>query len=152
MIPADAIVTKSQVTGETYIINENGQRVIAPTRRADGTMRKEIKVRPGFIPQVKGHAGVSSLSCFCLSAEPFSSVSSYILHFLQEEQERYKSRGTRVVEGIREAKTSIPGLAPEEPQAPPGEGKKKRRSKAKGKIDAAAENAYSFEEPSFGGN
>ncbi|GAA5914558.1 mago-binding domain-containing protein [Sporobolomyces salmoneus] len=31
--------------------NSDGQRVIAPTRRPDGTFRQEIKIRPGFTPQ-----------------------------------------------------------------------------------------------------
>ncbi|GAA6008299.1 hypothetical protein JCM11491_004428 [Sporobolomyces phaffii] len=31
--------------------NQDGQRVIAATRRPDGTFRQEIKIRPGFTPQ-----------------------------------------------------------------------------------------------------
>ncbi|GAA5988175.1 hypothetical protein JCM5350_002211 [Sporobolomyces pararoseus] len=31
--------------------NQDGQRVIAPTRRPDGTFRQEIKIRPGYTPQ-----------------------------------------------------------------------------------------------------
>ncbi|GAA5829719.1 hypothetical protein JCM5353_005207 [Sporobolomyces roseus] len=31
--------------------NQDGQRVIASTRRPDGTFRPEIKVRPGYTPQ-----------------------------------------------------------------------------------------------------
>ena len=31
--------------------NEAGERVIAATRRPDGTLRKERKIRPGYVPQ-----------------------------------------------------------------------------------------------------
>eukprot|EP00891_Asterochloris_glomerata_P008688 jgi/Astpho2/8688/Aster-05258 len=34
-----------------YTTNEKGERIIASTRRADGTLRKERKVKPGYIPQ-----------------------------------------------------------------------------------------------------
>lgn len=37
--------------GETYITNGEGEKFIAATKRNDGTMRKEIKVREGYVPQ-----------------------------------------------------------------------------------------------------
>jgi hypothetical protein len=32
-------------------IPKEGERVIAPTRRPDGTLRKEIRIRAGYTPQ-----------------------------------------------------------------------------------------------------
>jgi hypothetical protein len=32
-------------------IPKEGERVIAPTRRPDGTLRKEIRIRAGYVPQ-----------------------------------------------------------------------------------------------------
>ena len=34
-----------------YTINEQGERVIAASRRPDGTLRKERRVRAGYVPQ-----------------------------------------------------------------------------------------------------
>ena len=34
-----------------YSVNEQGEKIIAPSLRADGSVRKERKVRAGYIPQ-----------------------------------------------------------------------------------------------------
>ena len=34
-----------------YTINDEGERVIAASRRPDGTVRKERRVRAGYVPQ-----------------------------------------------------------------------------------------------------
>lgn len=31
-------------------VNERGEKVIAPSRRPDGTLRKERRIRPGYTP------------------------------------------------------------------------------------------------------
>eukprot|EP01057_Protomagalhaensia_wolfi_P000940 Protomagalhaensia_wolfi_Nauph_80__939@NODE_1541_length_1480_cov_45_666898_g1196_i0_p1_GENE_NODE_1541_length_1480_cov_45_666898_g1196_i0NODE_1541_length_1480_cov_45_666898_g1196_i0_p1_ORF_typecomplete_len203_score45_92Magobind/PF09282_10/1e13bZIP_Maf/PF03131_17/0_58_NODE_1541_length_1480_cov_45_666898_g1196_i04191027 len=49
LVPPNAVVERSGA-GETYIINEKGEKLIAATRRPDGSIRKAIKVRPGFMP------------------------------------------------------------------------------------------------------
>eukprot|EP01053_Blabericola_migrator_P003969 Blabericola_migrator_1__3968@NODE_21_length_22536_cov_99_458098_g18_i0_p13_GENE_NODE_21_length_22536_cov_99_458098_g18_i0NODE_21_length_22536_cov_99_458098_g18_i0_p13_ORF_typecomplete_len203_score29_71Magobind/PF09282_10/2_1e13bZIP_Maf/PF03131_17/0_0018Med9/PF07544_13/0_98_NODE_21_length_22536_cov_99_458098_g18_i059426550 len=49
LVPPNAVVERSGA-GETYIINEKGEKLIAASRRADGSIRKAIKVRPGFMP------------------------------------------------------------------------------------------------------
>ncbi|UKJ88655.1 exon junction complex protein [Theileria orientalis] len=37
--------------GESYVVdNSTGTKYIMPTKRPDGTLRKEIKVRPGYVP------------------------------------------------------------------------------------------------------
>ncbi|UKK01047.2 exon junction complex protein [Theileria orientalis] len=37
--------------GESYVVdNSTGTKYIMPTKRADGTLRKEIKIRPGYVP------------------------------------------------------------------------------------------------------
>lgn len=38
---------------------EGGDRVIAASRRPDGTLRKERKIRPGFVPQEEQQVYVS---------------------------------------------------------------------------------------------
>jgi Mago binding len=38
---------------------EGGERVIAASRRPDGTLRKERKIRPGFVPQEEQQVYVS---------------------------------------------------------------------------------------------
>jgi Mago binding len=46
---------------------EGGERVIAASRRPDGTLRKERKIRPGFVPQEEQQVYVSrgaAVSCF----------------------------------------------------------------------------------------
>lgn len=35
--------------GEKQIINSDGSRSIAPSLRADGSQRPEIKIRPGYV-------------------------------------------------------------------------------------------------------
>eukprot|EP01054_Gregarina_sp_Poly1_P002010 Gregarina_sp_Poly_1__2009@NODE_1527_length_3924_cov_82_479907_g1010_i0_p4_GENE_NODE_1527_length_3924_cov_82_479907_g1010_i0NODE_1527_length_3924_cov_82_479907_g1010_i0_p4_ORF_typecomplete_len197_score31_59Magobind/PF09282_10/2_6e13_NODE_1527_length_3924_cov_82_479907_g1010_i04721062 len=49
LVPPNVVVERSGA-GETYIINEKGEKLIAASRRADGSIRKPIKVRPGFMP------------------------------------------------------------------------------------------------------
>jgi partner of Y14 and mago protein len=34
-----------------YTLNDDGERVIAASRRPDGTVRKERRVRAGYVPQ-----------------------------------------------------------------------------------------------------
>ena len=34
-----------------YTVNSDGDRIIAASRRPDGTLRKERRVKPGYVPQ-----------------------------------------------------------------------------------------------------
>lgn len=34
-----------------YTVNADGERIIAASRRPDGTLRKERRVKPGYVPQ-----------------------------------------------------------------------------------------------------
>ncbi|KAF8820519.1 mago binding protein [Cardiosporidium cionae] len=36
--------------GETYLVGDSGERVIKGSRRKDGSYRKDIRVKPGYIP------------------------------------------------------------------------------------------------------
>eukprot|EP00878_Enallax_costatus_P044687 GHUV01053396.1.p1 GENE.GHUV01053396.1~~GHUV01053396.1.p1 ORF type:complete len:112 (+),score=32.98 GHUV01053396.1:259-594(+) len=36
---------------QEYIVNENGEKVLLGSRRPDGTIRKERRIRAGYIPQ-----------------------------------------------------------------------------------------------------
>lgn len=36
---------------EDTVINDKGERVIPGSRRPDGTLRKEVRVKAGYIPQ-----------------------------------------------------------------------------------------------------
>ncbi|KAI8472251.1 MAG: hypothetical protein J3K34DRAFT_213570 [Monoraphidium minutum] len=44
---------------DTYTLNEKGEKVIVPSRRPDGTLRKERRVRAGYTPQDEQPAYVS---------------------------------------------------------------------------------------------
>lgn len=35
---------------QKYKVSSEGERVIAATKRADGTYRKEIRIREGYVP------------------------------------------------------------------------------------------------------
>lgn len=32
-------------------LNNKGERILAPTRRPDGTLRKPVRIRAGYVPQ-----------------------------------------------------------------------------------------------------
>uniref|UniRef100_A0A0G4F5B1 WIBG Mago-binding domain-containing protein n=1 Tax=Chromera velia CCMP2878 TaxID=1169474 RepID=A0A0G4F5B1_9ALVE len=49
-------MTAEGTQGEKYTTNEKGERVIASSKRPDGTMRKEIRVKDGFVPQEEQEA------------------------------------------------------------------------------------------------
>ncbi|KAF8819289.1 mago binding protein [Cardiosporidium cionae] len=36
--------------GETYVVGDSGEKVIKGSRRKDGSYRKDIRVKPGYIP------------------------------------------------------------------------------------------------------
>ena len=40
-----------QLTAELGKTLKEGERILAPTRRPDGTLRKPIKIRAGYVPQ-----------------------------------------------------------------------------------------------------
>lgn len=40
----------SSERGEDQVKQKDGERIIAPTRRPDGTYRKQIRIRPGYVP------------------------------------------------------------------------------------------------------
>lgn len=40
-------------TGERILIDAEGNRVIAATRRPDGSLRKEMRIRKGFAREVR---------------------------------------------------------------------------------------------------
>lgn len=42
-----------------YTLNEEGERVVAASRRPDGTVRKERRVRSGYVPQDEQQVYVS---------------------------------------------------------------------------------------------
>ena len=48
-MPSDPQKTDNSAAGITT--KENGERFVAASKRADGTVRKEIKIRPGYTPQ-----------------------------------------------------------------------------------------------------
>lgn len=63
LVPPNVVVERSGA-GETYIINEKGEKLIAASRRPDGSIRKAIKVRPGFIPLEERERFVSRATAF----------------------------------------------------------------------------------------
>jgi partner of Y14 and mago len=42
---------QSSSPGKLLSIPKEGERIIAPTRRPDGTYRKPIRIRAGYVPQ-----------------------------------------------------------------------------------------------------
>ena len=39
------------MAAQQYATDEEGNRIIEASRRPDGSLRKKIKVRPGYVPQ-----------------------------------------------------------------------------------------------------
>lgn len=48
---------------------KEGERILAPTRRPDGTLRKPIRIRAGYVPQeeVAKYQSKGTLVCFLLN-------------------------------------------------------------------------------------
>lgn len=41
----------TSMEAQGYTVNADGERIIAASRRPDGTLRKERRVKPGYVPQ-----------------------------------------------------------------------------------------------------
>lgn len=39
------------VSESSFLPKKEGERILAPTRRPDGTLRKPIRIRAGYVPQ-----------------------------------------------------------------------------------------------------
>lgn len=52
-VEVENAIRQETAMGEVYYINKiTGEKVIKGSRRPDGSIRKDIKVRPGYIPKV----------------------------------------------------------------------------------------------------
>jgi partner of Y14 and mago len=60
-------------------IPKEGERIIAPTRRPDGTLRKAIRIRAGYVPQeeVAIYQSKGALVSHCLLPQASSLASPY---------------------------------------------------------------------------
>lgn len=47
---ATAASEESELALQKYSYNARGERVIAASKRPDGTLRKEIRVKEGYVP------------------------------------------------------------------------------------------------------
>lgn len=79
---AEAVAMASAGGGESrssprlLSIPKEGERILAPTRRPDGTLRKAIRIRAGYVPQdevaiYQSKGTLVSLFCFSLVAIRF---------------------------------------------------------------------------------
>eukprot|EP00435_Cladocopium_sp_Y103_P051033 s931_g15.t1 len=105
-------------TGTTYHVQEDGSKVIAGSRRPDGTYRKPVRVRAGYTPLEEN------------------------LYKGPEVQQRSQARG---IPGLGPEPQSaarsghIPGMAPDsEPKAKPKVAKPKEPKPAKAEVKAKA--------------
>ena len=60
---------------ESTVVNDKGERVIPGSRRPDGTYRKEVRVKAGYVPQDEQpvYQSRGALVCpttICLTASP----------------------------------------------------------------------------------
>ncbi|CAK8986745.1 unnamed protein product [Durusdinium trenchii] len=123
--PANVEVTN---TGTVYHVQEDGTKVIAGSRRPDGTYRKPVRVRAGYTPLEEN------------------------LYKGPEVQQRAQARGIPGLGPVETQRPSrsgcIPGMAPEKepkakakaPSTPKAEGEKPK-AKAAPKADAKAKAA-----------
>jgi len=51
MLSASELFLLSRMDSQGYTMNADGERVIAASKRPDGTLRKERRVRAGYVPQ-----------------------------------------------------------------------------------------------------
>lgn len=63
---------------------KEGERILAPTRRPDGTLRKPVRIRAGYVPQdeIAIYQSKGALVSFFRQKFPSSSSRSYPLYFL----------------------------------------------------------------------
>lgn len=107
--------------GETYVTTTDGQRMIAASRRPDGTVRKAIPVRHGYVPQEE--------------------QLKYTPKAKREEEV------ARVVHGAFATRSGVPGADFEEEETLPA--KKKKKSRRRKPKAEPAEFAFDLKMPTF---
>jgi partner of Y14 and mago protein len=75
-------------TAGIIVAKETGERVVAPTRRADGSLRKEIKIRPGYTPPEDVARYANS------KVESFKAPDGYVVGLGVVEKNKTKTTGT----------------------------------------------------------
>ncbi|KAL4427641.1 hypothetical protein ABPG75_001730 [Micractinium tetrahymenae] len=105
-----------------YTVNEAGERIIAASRRPDGTVRKERRVRAGYVPQEEQQVYVSRGTAFrqnvpkCpgfeeASAEPAKPKSKSAAKNAKRKEKRQAEQAAPAAGGAEAAAAAVQGLS-----------------------------------------
>lgn len=61
---------------------KEGERILAPTRRPDGTLRKPIRIRAGYVPQDEVAIYKSKGALVCLLCHSYNIISFKVFFFI----------------------------------------------------------------------
>lgn len=131
---------------DKYVVSQEGERLIAASRRPDGTWRKERRVREGYVPQDEQPTYVPAAAVHASRAPKVPGLDEDLLKAakpMSKSAKKNAKRKEKKADGVDEAATAVQGMSvsgASKPTAAPSAGQppqQQRHQAASGPAPAA---------------